>query len=182
MTVLITKTLRDFGVRRLRSALLLLGIVIGVAGVVAIAYTARNLAAAQREAYVSASQADLFINVRSFPAALTNVIRETDNVRTVESRVSDYLQWSNGGPYRDVLIYGVHDFSNIHINRPTLIAGRWPGKGEAVLDYSSQRLQPVAIGDTIALRESVATTPVYARISGFTRTPGEPDASIQARA
>lgn len=182
MTVLITKTIRDFGVRRLRSVLLLLGIVIGVAGVVAIAYTARNLADAQRAAYVSASQADLFINVRNFPPALTNVILETDNVRTAESRVSDYLQWSNGGPYRDVLIYGVHDFNTIQINRPTLIAGRWPGKGEAVLDYSSRRLQPVAIGDTIALRESVATPPVYARISGFTRTPGEPDASIQDRA
>lgn len=182
MTVLVTKTIRDFGVRRLRSALLLLGIIIGVAGVVAIAYTARNLAGAQRAAYVSASQSDLFIGVRNFPAGLENVILGNDNVKTVESRVSDYLQWSNGGPYRDVLIYGVHDFSNIQINRPTLIAGHWPGKGEAVLDFSSQRLQPVAIGDTIALRESVATEPVYARISGFTRTPGEPDASIQARA
>lgn len=182
MTVLVTKTIRDFGVRRLRSALLLLGIVIGVAGVVAIAYTARNLAGAQRAAYVSASQADLFINVRNFPPGLTNVILENDNVKTVESRVGDYLQWSNGGPYRDVLIYGVHDFGNIQINRPTLVAGRWPGKGEAVLDYSSRRLQPVEIGDTIALRESVATEPVYARISGFTRTPGEADASIQNRA
>jgi len=182
MTVLVTKTLRDFGVRRLRSALLLVGIIIGVAGVVAIAYTARNLAGAQRAAYISASQSDLFIGVRNFPTGLENIIQENDNVKTVESRVSDYLQWSNGGPYRDVLIYGVHDFSNIQINRPTLIAGRWPGKGEAVLDVSSQRLQPVAIGDTIALRESVATDPVYARISGFTRTPGEADASIQARA
>ncbi|MHB8644990.1 MAG: ABC transporter permease [Thermomicrobiales bacterium] len=182
MTVLVTKTLRDFGVRRLRSALLLLGIVIGVAGVVAIAYTARNLAGAQRAAYVSASQADLFIGVRNFPPGLTNVILESDNVTTVESRVGDYLQWSNGGPYRDVLIYGVHDFGNIQINRPTLISGRWPGKGEAVLDYSSRQLQAVAIGDTIALRESVASAPVYARISGFTRTPGEPDASIQNRA
>jgi len=182
MTVLATKTFRDFGVRRLRSALLLFGIVIGVAGVVAIAYTARNLAGAQRAAYLSASQADLFIGVRNFPPRLANVIGESANVAAVESRVGDYLQWSNGGPYRDVLIYGVHDFSTIQINRPTLIAGHWPGKGEAVLDYSSRRLQPVAIGDTIALRESVAATPVYARISGFTRTPGEPDASIQNRA
>ncbi|MCA1723056.1 MAG: ABC transporter permease, partial [Thermomicrobia bacterium] len=86
MAVLVTKTIRDFGVRRLRSALLLLGIMIGVAGVVAIAYTARNLADAQRAAYVSASQADLFIGVRSFPPALTNVIQETANVKTVESR------------------------------------------------------------------------------------------------
>ncbi len=182
MTVLVTKTIRDFGARRVRSALLLLGIVIGVAGVVAIAYTARNLAEAQRAAYVSASQADLFIGVRNFPSGLANVILEGDNVKTVESRVGDYLQWSNGGPYRDVLIYGVHDFRNIQINRPTLLSGHWPGKGEAVLDYSSRRLQAVEIGDTIALRESVAAAPVYARISGFTRTPGEPDASIQNRA
>lgn len=182
MAVLVAKTIRDFGVRRLRSVLLLVGIVIGVAGVVAIAYTARNLARAQHDAYISASQADLFMGVRSFPVQLENVLQGIDNVQTVESRVSDYLQWSNGGPYRDVLIFGIHDFSNIRVNRPTLVEGRWPGKGEAVLDYSARRLQPVAIGDTIALREDVASDPVYARISGFTRTPGEPDAAIQNRA
>ncbi len=182
MTVLILKTVRDVGVRRLRSALLLIGIVIGVAGVVAIAFTARNLAQAQRDAYVSASQADLFINVRTFPPALVNLLRETDNVAEAESRVANHLQWSNGGPYRDVLIYGVHDFGDIRINRPTLVTGRWPGTGEAVLDESAQRLQPVRIGETIALRTSVAAEPVYARISGFTRTPGEADATIQNRA
>ena len=48
--------------------------------------------------------------------------------------------------------------------------------------FSSRRLQAVNIGDTIALRENVAAPPVYARISGFTRTPGQPDASILARA
>ena len=182
MAVLLTKTLRDFGVRRLRSALLLTGIVIGVAGVVAIAYTARNLARAQQDAYVSASQADLFVGVRNFPPQLTDVVAEIDNVQAAESRVANYLQWSNGGPYRDVLIYGVHDFGAMRINLPTLIAGHWPGKGEAVLDYSSRRLQPVNIGDTIALRENVAATPVYARVSGFTRTPGETDVAIQDRA
>jgi putative ABC transport system permease protein len=182
MSVLVAKTMRDFGVRRLRSALLLIGIIIGVAGVVAIAYTARNLARAQQDTYVSASQADIFMGVRNFPVGLENVFAEIDNVRTVEARVSDYIQWSNGGPYRDALIYGIHDFGNMRVNRPTLVEGRWPGPGEAVLDYSSRNLQPVQIGDTIALREDVASTPVYARISGFTRTPGEADASIQDRA
>ncbi len=182
MTVLVRKTLRDFGVRRLRSALLLMGIVIGVAGVVAIAYTARNLARAQQDAYISASQSDLFINVRNFPTDLQNVFAGMDNVQAIETRVANYLQWTNGGPYRDVLIYGIHDFNAMRINIPTLTEGHWPGKGEVVLDASARNLQPVAIGDTIAFRETVASPPVYARISGFTRTPGEADASIQNRA
>jgi len=182
MAVLFAKTWRDFGARRLRSALLLLGIVIGVSGVVAIAYTARNLARAQSLAYVSANQADAFIAVRQFSPQLINVLQGTDNVAAVESRVADYLQWSNGGPYRDILVYGVHDFQSITINRPVLVEGRWPGSGEATLDISARQLQPVQLGDTIALRESVAHDPVYARISGFTRTPGEVDASILDRA
>lgn len=182
MTILLRKTVRDFGVRRLRSALLLVGIVIGVAGVVAIAYTARNLTVAQQNAYVSASQADIWVGVRRFPPELQTPLREIDNVLAVESRVSDFVQWSNGGPYRDALIFGIHDFEAIQINRPTLVAGRWPAKGEAVLDVSAQRLQPVRIGDTIALRENVAEPPVYATISGFTQTPGEADAAILNRA
>ncbi len=182
MPVLLAKTGRDFGTRRLRSALLLLGIVIGVAGVVAIAYSARNLARAQSLAYVSASQADLFIGVRNFPPQLTNVMQEADNVLVAESRISDGIQWSNGGAYRDALIFGIHSFEDIAINRPTLVQGRWPGTGEVVLDESARRVQTVDIGDTIALRESVATPPVYARVSGFTRTPGVVDAAIADRA
>ena len=182
MAVLVTKTRRDFGARRLRSVLLLIGIVIGVSGVVAIAYTSRNLARAQSLAYVSANQTDAFISVRQFPTQLINVLQATDNVAAAESRVADYLQWSNGGPYRDILVYGVHDFENVTINRPVLVEGHWPGTGEATLDTSARQLQPVQIGDTIALRESVAQPPVYARISGFTRTPGEADASLLDRA
>lgn len=182
MPVLVTKTFRDFAARRLRTGLLLLGIVIGVAGVVAIAYTSRNLARAQGLAYISASQADAFMSVRQFPRQLTTALLADENVVVAESRVAAYLEWSNGGPYRDVLVYGVHDFEGVQINRPSLVEGRWPGPGEATLDLSARSLQPVRIGDTIALRRSVARPPVYARISGFTRTPGTPDAAILDRA
>ena len=182
MPVLVTKTRRDFAARRIRTGLLVFGIVIGVAGVVAIAYTSRNLARAQQLAYVSASQADAFMSVRQFPVQLTVALMTDENVTAAESRVAAYLEWSNGGPYRDVLIYGIHDFEATQINRPSLVEGRWPGPGEATLDLSARSLQPVQIGDTIALRRSVARPPVYARISGFTRTPGSPDAALLDRA
>ena len=54
MPILLIKTLRDLRHRSLRSFLTLLGIAIGVAGVVAISYTARNLAAAQEAVYAAA--------------------------------------------------------------------------------------------------------------------------------
>ncbi|MBX6341282.1 MAG: hypothetical protein IRY97_02395, partial [Thermomicrobiaceae bacterium] len=49
MHLLLTKSLRDVQRRPLRTLLTALGIVLGVAGVVAISYTGRNLVAAQRE-------------------------------------------------------------------------------------------------------------------------------------
>ena len=64
LPLLLTKTVRDLRHRALRSLLTLLGIVVGVAGVVAISYTARNLAAAQAAVYFDASQYDLAVSTR----------------------------------------------------------------------------------------------------------------------
>lgn len=62
LPILLTKTLRDLRHRTLRSLLTIVGIVIGVAGVVAISYTARNLALAQAAVYADASQYDLAVS------------------------------------------------------------------------------------------------------------------------
>src|SRR5215217_6490629 len=94
MPILLLKTLRDLRHRTLRSLLTLFGIVIGVAGVVAISYTARNLAVAQEAVYADASQADIGVGVNDLSPTIRNILARLPNVATVEGRVYHFTRIS----------------------------------------------------------------------------------------
>lgn len=181
MPLLLTKTLRDLRHRRLRSVLTLLGIVIGVAGVVAISYTARNLAAAQAAVYASASQADLAVGARDVSPLVRNVLERLDNVALVEGRVYDYTR-AAGNPrathWVDLRLIGITDFTAMRVNQVDLVAGRFPGPGEVALDASSRALLPLQLGDTLYLRHNAGEPATPLRLVGFTRTPASIDAAI----
>lgn len=181
MPLLLTKTIRDLRHRTLRSALTLLGIVIGVAGVVAIAYTARNLTAAEAAVYANASQADLVVAAGDVSPLVRGVLERLDNVAVVEGRAYDFAK-AAGSPqasrWVDLRLIGVTDFGAMRVNRVDLVAGRFPGPGEATLDASSRELLPLRLGDTIYVRHSAGERPVALRIVGFTRTPASVDAGI----
>ncbi len=181
LPLLLVKTLRDLRHRRLRSALTILGIVIGVAGVVAIAATARNLAAAQARVYAAAGQADIAVAAREVSPTVRNVLERLDNVATVEGRAYDLVTASpdpEAARWPELRLVGVDDFDRMRVNRVELVAGRFPEAGEIALDESSRRLLPLRLGDTLYLRDNVGERPVALRVVGFTRTPARLDAAI----
>lgn len=181
MPLLLLKTIRDLRHRALRSALTLLGIVIGVAGVVAISFTARNLAGAQAAVYADASQADLSVGAREVSPTVRNVLERLDNVALVEGRVYD-LTRAAGDPaaarWVDFRLVGIDDFGQLRVNRIELVEGRFPGAGEVTLDLSARALLPLALGDTLWLRHNTGERPAALRLVGVTRTPGRLDAAI----
>ena len=181
MPLLLTKTLRDLRHRTLRSLLTLVGIVVGVAGVVAISYTARNLAAAQAAVYADASQADLAVGAQDVSPLVRNVLERLDNVALVEGRVYDITRGSGderAARWPDLRLIGVADFGDMRVNRVDLVEGRWPGPGEATLDASSRALLPLGLGDTLYVRHSTGEAPTALRLVGFTRTPARLDSAI----
>lgn len=183
--LLLTKTVRDFRHRTLRSLLTLLGIAIGVAGVVAISYTARNLATAQAAVYADASQYDLAVGARDVSPLVRNVLERIDNVALVEGRVYDFTRVA-GDPqaarWIDLRLIGVADFGAMRINQVDLVAGRFPGPGEATLDVSAEALLPLRLGDILYVRHNTGERPVALRLVGFTRTPASLDAAIRNQA
>lgn len=181
MPLLLTKALRDLRHRALRSALTLLAIAIGVAGVVAISTTARNLARAQAAVYASASQADLVVGARDVSPLVRNVLERLDNVMAIEGRVYDYTTASadrRAPRWVDLRLIGVHDFAAIRVNQVELLAGRFPGPGEVALDESSRALLAVKLGDTLYFRHNAGEAARSLRVVGFTRTPAAIDAAI----
>ena len=181
MPILLIKTLRDLRHRTLRSVLTLIGIAIGVAGIVAISYTARNLAAAQTAVYADASQADLNIGTGDISPTIRSVLERLPNVALVEGRVVHYTRASldtTAARWIDLRLTGIDDFERVQINRLELLEGRYPEAGEIAIDASARSLIPAQLGDTIYTRPRVGERPIARRVVGFTRTPAALDAAI----
>ncbi len=181
MPILLLKTFRDLRHRSLRSLLTLLGIAIGVAGVVAISYTARNLAQAQAAVYADASQADINVGTGDLSPTIRNVLERLPNVALVEPRVYHFTRVAtdlDATRWVDLRLIGVNDFGQMQINQVELLEGRFPGSGEIALDVGARGLLDLRLGDTIYTRARAADRPVARRLVGFTRTPAAVDAAI----
>src|SRR6185312_1054912 len=74
MDLLLLKNLRDIQRRPLRTVLTVVGVLLGVAGVVAISFTGRNLAAAQRQTYAGTRQPDLTAFVSNLSPTLVGLL------------------------------------------------------------------------------------------------------------
>ena len=185
MLALVRKAYRDVTKRRLRSSLTLAGIVIGVAGIVAIVSTGQNLTRAQAAAYANASQADLSFWVWNAPASTERAVEGLNNVSSAELRVdfSTRCHWVGDNATglqaaRDVSLHGVQDLSAARIDQVLLKVGRWPGEGEFVAEQSSLEAAPLHLGDTVTCRASAGNPDRAFTLVGLVQTPNYPSASI----
>ncbi len=178
MLISLRKAYRDLTRRRLRSALTILGVVIGVAGLVAITSTSKNMTAAQADAYNNNSQQDMRWWLGSAPQSLVTAVEQVPNVAAADLRATYYTKWYAAGAWRDIYFNGIHDFEHIRVNRIDLIEGRWPRRGEVVLEASVKDVTPVAIGDEIVFRAGPGNQLRYLRVVGFAKSPSYPAANI----
>lgn len=178
MSISFRKAYRDLTRRRLRSFLTIIGIIIGVAGIVAITSTSKNMTAAQAAAYNNNSQQDMRWGVGWAPSQVKVAIELVPNVAAAELRATYYTKWYATGAWRDILFNGIADFEDMHVNRIDLVEGRWPRRGEVVLESSVRDVAPVQIGDEVVYRAGPGNESRYLRVVGFARSPSYPSASI----
>lgn len=182
MPTLLRKILRDLLSRRLRNSLTLLGVILGVAGVVAIAATTRTMVDAQRLTYNSSNQADLAAFTGSLSVTAASLIERQDNVEQVATRSVTTTQFSTGSGWENVRLIGPGSFDDIELEVPELVEGTFPEDDEIAFDESAQEIAPIRIGDLVAIRESPADETTYLTVSGFTRSPAVLGAGIMNRA
>ncbi len=185
MFALFRKAYRDVTKRRLRSLLTLAGIVVGVAGIVAIVSTGQNLARAQAAAYADASQADMSFWVWDAPASAERAVAGLDNVTAAELRVDDYTRchWvpdsaAGSQSARDVFLHGLQDFATARVDQVFLKSGRWPGEGEFVAEESALQAAPLRLGDTVTCRAQAGNPDRAFTLVGIVQSPNYPSASI----
>jgi putative ABC transport system permease protein len=178
MFLSLRKAYRDLTRRRLRSLLTIVGIVIGVGGLVAITSTSKNMTAAQAAAYNNNSQQDMRWWLGGAPNSVMDAVALVPNVVEVDLRSQYYTKWYAAGGWRDILFNGIRDFGDMRVNRVDLIEGRWPRRGEVVLESSVRDVAPVRLGDEVTYRAGAGNETRHLVIVGFAKSPSYPSANI----
>ena len=178
MLISLRKAFRDLTRRRLRSFLTVIGIIIGVAGIVAITSTSKNMTAAQVAAYNNNSQQDMRWWVSFAPDSLANAVEQVPNVDTAELRATYITKWNVADAWQDIRFVGIRDFSQMDVNKVDLVEGRWPRAGEVTLESSVRDVAPVAIGDDMLYRAGEGNQSYHLRVVGFAKSPTYPAAGV----
>ncbi|MBF6614725.1 MAG: ABC transporter permease [Chloroflexi bacterium] len=178
MLISLRKAYRDLTRRRLRSFLTIIGIVIGVAGIVAITSTSKNMTAAQTAAYNNNSQQDMRWWLSQAPDNVIGAVNQVQNVAAAELRATYYTKWYATGAWRDIYFNGIKNFGDMRVNKIDLVEGRWPRRGEVALEASVKDVAPIQIGDQILYRAGPGNQSQTLLVVGFAKSPSYPTASI----
>ncbi|HEX2914247.1 MAG TPA: FtsX-like permease family protein [Chloroflexia bacterium] len=173
------KAFNDIRRRKVRSLLTITGIFVGVAGIVAIVATARNLEQAQRFNYSNASQDDMRWWAWNNTETTEYALAQLPNVAAVQRRASYVTKFRAGPEWHDLTFYGYPDYSDVRVNKMEFVEGHPPGKGEVAFEISARDLEPdLKVGDEIIYRSGSDNTEKRLTISGFARSPAYPSAAI----
>ncbi len=170
MSTTLRLVLRDLLRRPVRSLLTILGIVVGVAGLVAIAATGQNLVRAQTAAYAAGSRADLTLFTWNADRGVARAVEGLPNVAHAELRSTLSAKWQLGRDWQDVYLIGINDFGAIDVNRVEAATGDFPSGDEIMPEAAVQGFARVAVGQPVLVRDRQGQThPVT--ISGFAYSP-----------
>lgn len=182
MHVLFRKIQRDIRRRPLRNMLTLFGVILGVAGIVAIAFTTRAIVEAQAETYDNNQQADIVGFTGDLSPTIRDLIERQDDVETADSWTVATTRFDAGEGWNNLRLIGVEEFSGMRLDIVDLVEGRFPGRGEVAFDESTRELTSIDIGQVVAIRRSPADPLEYLTVTGFTRSPASLGAGLMNRA
>lgn len=169
------KAIADVTHRKGRTALVILGIFIGVLGLTAVNFADDLMGNAFAFRYSGSTLPDLAYNTQNQainPALLSGVQRMA-NVSQVLLRTEYDTQWliKNGSGYAHLSIMGNPDTSPNALGAFQLTSGHLPGSGEIVMESSDSTVQPFSLGTTITINNPGGGTAAL-RVVGLARTPG----------
>jgi putative ABC transport system permease protein len=176
MRAITKKAIKDVTRRTLRTALTVLGIAAGIAGLVAINVAATQLNDSIRFSADTSAQPDISFLTTPASDTVASALALVPNVNTVEAGGFETARWDTNAGHDRFALESFADLANSQLGGFSLAAGSYPGPGEIALESSDRSLHAVHVGDTLTL--VVRGQPQELRISGFTRTRGLPSATF----
>ena len=180
MNVITKKAIKDVTRRKLRAALTILGIGVGVLGLSSISIASNQLNASFRYSLDTSAQPDIQFATTPALAVTASLLRQQPNVKRAQASSLEVARWTIPAGHFPLALDGVADFQDVQINPFQLTAGHLPGAGEVLMESSDSGVEPLHVGDTISV--VIRNLPVHLKISGLVRTQGLPSATFQGLA
>ena len=173
VTPLTRKSVADVTRRKLRTMLVVLGIMIGVGGLTAINVASGALYSAFAYSHSERATADLVVDAEAVDPSLAAGLGAIPNVETVMIDTNYPTRWQISAPpgHANMGIIARSDLAHSALYPIQLSDGRYPGKGEIVMESSDRALQPFRIGDSATI--ATARGPVSLQVVGLSRTLGD---------
>ncbi len=147
------KVLHDLWGNKVRTALVVASIAVGVLAIGVIAGTYAMIAQDLSRSYAATNPANIVLVASPFDPAFVDVIRRMDVVREAEGRRHVELQIRRGkGEWDTIVLIAIPDYDELTIFRHTLKQGiAVPARQQVVLEHKSLALLGLAIGDGITV-------------------------------
>lgn len=149
------KVLRDLGVARTRTVLVVLSIAVGVFAVGTIAGSNALLQAGLRAQYLASKPASATLSTTGFGSDIVDAVRGMPGIADAEARRSVTVRLRTGPQtYRELQLTAITDFEDQRLDLVTPEPGAtWPPeKGEMLLERSSLTLAAVPTSGTVEVQ------------------------------
>ncbi|GHO64652.1 hypothetical protein KSC_035440 [Ktedonobacter sp. SOSP1-52] len=178
------KIIADMKMRKGRTLLVIIGILIGVFGLTGINFTQDTLFSAFSYTIESHdTQPDITMIVDKLDPTLVPALKDVPNIKAVqtETRVSTLWRINKALGYTTIKIVSYPNLQTPSLAPFEIVSGRYPQAGEIVMEYGDIALADVKIGDTVKLDTTHGQVPL--RVVGMARTAGvDPATSGKAQA
>lgn len=154
MTTSLRKVLRELGRERMRAALVVLAIALGLAGFTAVMSSYAILVRELDRGYLATDPAAFTLRLDRVDEALLAAVRAHPEVRTAEARRAVRGRVKAGPTeWRNLLLFVVQDFADVRLGRLVPEEGAWPpAPGELLIERDALQVADARIGDGLTVR------------------------------
>ena len=160
MSILLAKVWSDISGHKLRTALVVLSIAIGVTAVGAIFGIVDQLIGGMDAAHVDSNPAHVQIWTNGAITQPTlERLRKLPGVESIEASTSLTVRYrsADGGPWRSGSVFIADDYRRITMDKLTLTGGDWPTAAAAAVERSTDRHLGFHIGDRVMFSTDLTT-------------------------
>lgn len=169
----LTKAIADLRSQPVRVALLWIAIAVGALAVMAGFGSRVVLEREIRASFDGSDPAAVVVWTDDVDASLLARVSEVDGVTGVDARrlVRARVE-ATDGDWRSLLLYGVRDFSNMHVSRVYPVEGQWPPPtGSVVVEQSAVAVVRSSVGEPIVVRVAGGSGPHEIDVAGIAHDP-----------
>jgi len=180
MNTLWRKAIRDFWHERARTALVVLAIALGISAFASVLSSYAILTRELDRGYLATNPASAVIRVDAVDDGLVQAILQNREVSDAEPRRSIGGQ-IKAGPvqWRNLILFVVHDYSNIRVSRLVPESGAWPpADGEILIERDAFQVAQANIGDVVTVKTANGVERPL-KISGSVHDVGQAQARME---